>query len=91
MSAFPSGDSLPAAEVDRLVDAGQAEPLVVGHRPVPVLWNRWWWCLLADAGEGGGYLPAPDDVAEILTDRHARLNAAAAAVASHDRARKGRS
>lgn len=91
MPACPSRDSLPAAEVDRLVAAGEATPLLADYRPVPVLWDRRWWLLVADVAGGGGYQLAPDDLAEVLSDRHARLDAAAAAVASHDRARRGRS
>lgn len=66
-------------EVDRLITAGEATPLLAGHRPVPVHWNGCWWHLRTEDPPEAGYQRAPEGLATLLEDRLQRLTRAAAA------------
>ena len=68
-------------DVDHLLARGCAEPLLTGHRPVPVrIRGRWWRMPSAEQH----YRPAPPAVAESLETRARRMRDVTRAVAAGD-------
>ena len=70
-------ETLTIDDVDRLVANGEAEPLLVGYRLVPIRYRQQWW----QVPEGMRlYRPAPRASAEVFDALRESLAAAAQAV-----------